>query len=406
MELSNHVDSKISMDSKVVLYPHQERALGKLTSGSILNGGVGSGKTLTALEYYRRNYNHRPLYVITTAKKRNDKDWITEAGLLGIEELIVDSWNNIGKYEQVYNAFFIFDEQRVVGYGKWSKSFIKMAKNNRWMLLSATPGDSWKDYIPVFIANGFYRNKTEFENEHVEFNPYVSFPQIKRYHNVRKLEGYRSSLLVEMEFERTTTRRDELIICSHDEELYNTVFKDRWNVFKDKPIENVAEFTQCLRRAVATSEDRINKTRFILSTTPKVIVFYNYNYELDILRNLCIDNDYTYSEWNGQKHQPIPSTESWVYLVQYTAGAEGWNCVETDTILFYSPNYSYKVVEQSKGRIDRINTEFVDLFYITLYSDSRIDKAVLNALRNKLKFNESVWGGRFVGKRLSTGSDT
>lgn len=394
------------MDSKIKLYEHQIDALNSLVSGSILNGGVGSGKTLTALSYYLKEYSHRELYVITTAKKRNSNDWQEEASLLGITEMVVDSWNNISNYDHLYNAFIIFDEQRLVGYGAWVKTFLKLAKKNKWILLSATPGDVWMDYMPVFVANGFYRNKTDFINQHVEYNQYVKFPQIKRYHGIRQLERYRDTLLVDMSFERHTIRHDEYIKSEYDKKRYINVLKDRWNPFKDAPIENVSEYTQALRRAVAESEHRLQITKFIFSTVPKLIVFYNYNYELEVLRELCISGGYTFSEWNGKRHEEIPETNSWVYLVQYTAGAEGWNCVETDTILFYSPNYSYKIVEQAKGRIDRLNTQFTHLYYIHLYSDSEIDKAVLNTLSNKTKFNEKKWGlGRFERKRISSTSN-
>ena len=387
------------MDSKFELYPHQVRALSKIAKGSILNGEVGSGKTFTALAFYLKEYSHRDLYVITTAKKRDSKDWETEADIIGVDSLVVDSWNNISEYIHLSNAFFIFDEQRVVGYGKWSKSFIEIARRNAWILLSATPGDNWMDYMPVFIANGFYKNKTDFTNQHVEYNPYVKFPQIKKFHDIQKLERYRSNLLVEMDFTRHTIRHDEIVECNFDRNLYFKVSKKRWNVFEDKPIENVAEYVQCLRRAVGTSQDRLNKAKFVMSSTQKIIVFYNYNYELDLLREICEEGEHPYAEWNGKRHQQIPETNHWVYLVQYTAGAEGWNCVDTDTILFYSPNYSYKIVEQSKGRIDRINTEFVDLHYIFLTTMSDIDKSVFNALNTKIKFNEKRWGDRrYEGK--------
>ena len=383
------------MDSNITLYPHQLRALGRLTSGSILNGGVGSGKTLTALTYYKRNYIHRPLYVITTAKKRNSGDWYDEAELVGVTIEEVDSWNNISKYSHLKNAFFIFDEQRVVGHGAWTKSFLDLAKNNKWILLSATPGDTWMDYMPVFIANGFYKNKTDFTSQHVEYNQYVKFPQIKKYHGIHRLKAYRDALLVDMSFERTTTRHDEHVLCSYDKEDMSKVLKERWNIREEKPIENVSELVQELRHITATNVDRILKTTFIFSTTPKIIVFYNYTYELNILRDICDRNNFVYSEWNGERHEEIPNSPTWVYLVQYTAGAEGWNCIETDTILFYSPNYSYKIVEQAKGRIDRINTEYTDLFYITLHSNAPIDKSVINALKNKTVFNQVKWGSRY-----------
>lgn len=382
------------MDSKLKLYSHQVAAINELSSGSILNGGVGSGKTLTSLSYYMKDHADKRLIVITTAKKRDSGDWEEEAELVKIKELTVDSWNNITKYVDVYNAFFIFDEQRLVGSGAWVKSFFKIADKNDWILLSATPGDTWMDYMPVFVANNFYRNKTDFINQHVEYDRYVRFPKIKKFHNIPKLEAQREALLVDMIMERHTTRHRKHMSVEYDKHAYDDVVKNRWNPYTDSPIENVSEFTQVLRKIVNLSNDRRSKAAFFMRVVPKLIVFYNYTYELDMLRLICDTGHLTYSEWNGQKHEPIPETDSWVYLVQYTAGAEGWNCIETDTILFFSMNYSWRIVEQCEGRTDRLNTPFTDLEYIFLRSNAPIDMAILKANTTKKKFNERKWVGK------------
>lgn len=382
------------MDSSLELYPHQEIALDKLHTGAILSGGVGSGKSFTGLSYYVRDFSSRPLYIITTAIKRDKGDWQADAELMNLTDVVVDSWNNIKKYLKIKNAFFIFDEQRVVGYNAWGKSFIQIAKNNKWIMLSATPGDTWMDYIPVFIANGFYRNKTDFVDQHVEYDPYVKYPKVKKYHNEGKLLKLRHSILVPMPMKRHTTRVVKNYTVGYDEEEYKSIFKDRWNIFTDEPIQNASELTHALRRVVALDEDRIAKARWIIDVHDKIIVFYNYNHELDILIDICNALGKTWSEWNGRSHQPIPNTESWVYLVQYTAGAEGWNCVETDVMMFYSLNYSYRVMEQAQGRIDRLNTPFTKLEYFALVSESPIDKSVQKAIDKKETFNATAWTKR------------
>lgn len=379
------------MASKIKLYPEQEAALEKLFSGAILLGDTGSGKSYTALAFYKKRYFNKPLYVITTARKRDEKDWQNEASNLGISDLIVDSWNNISKYKDVSHAFFIFDEQRVVGYGKWTKSFISISKRNHWILLTATPGDRWVDYMPVFIANGFYKHKTDFINQHVEYNPFVSFPQIKRYHNTGRLISLRNRITVPLADSRHTTQHQHSIPVNCNVDLYNTVLKDRWNIFEDKPIANVSELMVCLRKIVNSSQDRIDCAKFLISAFDKVIVFYNYNYELDILREICEDLEYEYYEWNGHNHEEIPDTGDWVYLVQYNSGAEAWNCIETDTIIFYSLNYSYKMTKQARGRIDRINTPYTNLHYYYLYTNNTVDSSILKAIRKKKDFNLRAW---------------
>lgn len=378
------------------LYPHQEEALGRLHPGAILFGDVGSGKTFTSLVYYQRNYPDRDLYIITTAMKRDSGDWQHEAGIVGVQPTVVDSWNNISKYVKIKNAFFIFDEQRVVGYGKWSISFITISKLNKWILLSGTPGDTWSDYIPVFIANGFYRNKTDFTEQHIEFDRFAKYPKIKAYHNQGRLMKLRNQILVPMKIKRHTTRIRKPVNCKYNKDLYKLVMEKRWNPFTNAPIENASELTQVVRRIVATDHDRQWVAKWVMDVNPRVIVFYNYNYELDILMELAAQTGKPIGQWNGKAHEGMPLTEEWIYLVQYTAGAEGWNCTSTNVMMFYSLNYSYRIMEQAEGRIDRLNTKYTELEYFYLTSDSPIDKSVKKAVDTKKTFNETAWAKGMV----------
>ena len=380
----------------VDLYPHQEKAVRQLRNGSILWGGVGTGKSLTAMAYYMANEAPRDIYVITTAKKRDSSDWHGEAAHFGVGTskdatvagvLTVDSWNNIGKYVDVADAFFIFDEQRLVGSGAWAKSFLKIAKHNRWILLTATPGDTWLDYIPVFVANGFYKNRTEFKREHVVYNNYAKFPKVERYIGVSRLVRYRNQLLVEMPYIRHTNRIVKHVPVDYDKDLFDQVVKKRWHVYEERPLKDVGEMFHAMRKVVNSDTSRWQAVRTLLRTHPKLIVFYNFDYELDMLRELSEDT--TVAEWNGHKHEPIPPTDSWVYLVQYVAGAEGWNCIETDAMVFYSLTYSYKNYHQAYGRIDRLNTPYSELYYYVLLSNSIIDNAVWRSLSSKKSFNEA-----------------
>lgn len=389
----------------VDLFDHQRKALEKLHTGSILCGGVGSGKSITGIAYYfktevlskQAEAKRRNLYIITTARKRDTLEWDHECARFGLStdpecsmygiQVVIDSWNNIGKYTDVKNSFFIFDEQRVVGYGAWVKSFLKITKSNPWILLSATPGDTWMDYIPVFIANGFYKNKTEFCRRHVIYNRFARYPQVSRFVEEKHLNRLRNDILVTMDFHRETIPHHERIVVGFDRNAYDDVMRNRWNIYKKQPIQEASELCQTLRRIVGSSPERIGEIVRILKAHPKVIIFYNYDYELEILRGLPVK----VAEWNGHKHEPIPEGDAWAYLVQYTAGAEGWNCITTDTIIFYSQSYSYKAMIQAAGRIDRLNTPYTDLWYYHLVSLSKIDVAISRALRSKKNFNESAF---------------
>ena len=403
-----HSNSKMNIE----LREGQKAALDKLHSGSILCGGVGSGKSRTALAYffskecdgslceYKEPSKIKDLYIITTAKKRDSLEWEDELAvfLLSTDEeesvcgikVIVDSWNNIGKYKDVQNAFFIFDEQRVVGYGSWSKTFIKISKMNNWILLSATPGDTWLDYMPVFIANGFYKNKTDFVNKHVVYKRFVKYPVVEKYINIDKLIVFRKRVLVKMKTVKTTVPHKIKIDTEYDKEIYSKIAKEQWDVYNDCPVKNKSSLLYLLRKVVNSDTSKIEALIELTQKHDKIIVFYNYTYELEMIRNTSFDG-FVMAEWNGQKHEEIPNAPKWIYLVQYMAGAEGWECIDTDTIVFFSQSYSYKMMIQAAGRIDRMNTSFKDLYYYYFISKSSIDYAVSAALSRKKNFNERAF---------------
>ena len=386
----------------IELYEHQKKALPKLKNGSILCGGVGSGKSRTALAYFLVNECHgsldtleinepKDLYIITTARKRDTNEWLDECVPFQFSGLNVkiDSWNNIQKYTSICGAFFIFDEQRVVGYGAWTKAFLAITKKNRWILLSATPGDTWSDYIPVFIANGFYRNKTEFVRRHIVYSRYTKYPKVDRYLDCGRLIKLRRSILVNMDFVKPTTSHHQTLISQYDKDKYAYVIQTRKNYDTKLPFKNIGALCLYLREIVNSDPDRIDVVKSIISEHPKSIIFYNFDYELELLRQMAKDLEIKKAEWNGHIHEPIPDKKyvSWIYLVQYTAGAEGWNCIDTDTIIFYSQNYSYRIMVQSAGRIDRLNTPYQDLYYYHIRSNSSIDMSIMRALQKKKNFN-------------------
>ena len=403
------------------LRDYQMDAVDKMKNGCILNGGVGSGKSRTGLYYYFKEQggsitddykpmkNPRDLYIITTAMKRDSLEWEGELAnfalstdpnknaLNGGVSVTIDSWNNIKKYGNIYGAFFIFDEDRVTGSGTWVKTFLKIANKNHWIILSATPGDTWEQYIPVFVANGFYKNKTEFCREHIVYSRYTKWPQIDRYINTGKLSKLRNQILIDMDFKRSTNAHHMDVYAKYDTAKYKEAIKTRWDPYKDEPIQQASGLCYVLRRIVNEDESRIVALMEILDKVDKAIIFYNFDYEREMLLHLFWSDDgldenylnfYEVAEWSGHAHQPVPDGDRWVYLVQYTAGCEGWNCIKTDTIIFYSQNYSYKVLEQARGRIDRLNTPYKDLYYYYIKSRSGIDLAISKTLEKKKKFNE------------------
>lgn len=412
----------------VNLYPHQLDALEKMKNGCVLAGGVGTGKSITSIAYFFTKVcggdlringfgqleelkAPRDLYIITTAKKRDGKDWEDEALPFGLSnkfelshsgaQLYVDSWNNVIKYQDVENAFFIFDEQRLVGSGAWVKAFLKIAKKNQWIMLSATPGDNYMDYVPLFIANGFYKNRTEFIRKHVVYSNFSKFPKIDRYVETGVLNKMIRQILVDMPYEKKTIPHVKNVLVKYDEAKFKRIVKDRWHIYEDRPIVDVGELFRVMRKLVNSDPSRLQAVLKLMETHERLIIFYNFNYELETLRtigDLCPDVEVR--EWNGQKHEEVPTSDKWVYLVQYSAGAEGWNCVSTNATVFYSLNYSFKINHQAKGRTDRLDTKYIDQYYYILRSTSAIDNAINKSITLKRDFNEKAFL-RQVGYELA-----
>lgn len=387
----------------ITLEPEQEKAVGKLSSGSILCGGVGSGKTYTSIMWYLENCPEKKLIVITTAANRDlikpgetKSDWALSIENCGITDYIVDSWNNIKKYRYEDNVCYLFDEQRLVGYGAWSRTFIQMVrhqKNISWLLLSATPGENWMDYMVVFIANGFYKNKTDFTQRHVVWKAYMKYPVIDYYIGEAVLNHYRSQLLVTIDpsEKRNTTRHRKWITCDYDVEEYNRLFNDLTHPETGLPIESSGEYIHLARQILNTDKTRIDTLKDIISKNDRVIIFYNFKYERELLLNICEEMGVECAQRNGQVHDNLPGGDRWVFIVQYISGAEGWNCITTDCLVFYSLNYSYKKTEQAEGRIDRMNTPYTDLYYYYLTSNALIDKRIVASIRDKKQFSEKAF---------------
>ena len=216
-------------------------------------------------------------------------------------------------------------------------------------------------------------------------------------YDVHRLESGRNLIIggVKIDYEKPTERHFEVMLASYDREAYRKLMRERWNVYEGKPVESVSELCYLLQRVVNSDPTRIESTIEVSEKNPKLVIFYSYDYELDILRNAAWPEGTVVKEWNGHKHEEIPDSERWVYLVNYKGGSEGWNCTETNTMLFYSQSYSYKATEQAMGRIDRRNTPYRDLYYYSFRSYAPIDIAISRALKRKKNFNES----RFVSSK-------
>ena len=340
------------------LKPHQREAVDKLSNGKVLTGGVGTGKTITSLYYfvekemggvvgqYDTYKTPKDLYVFTTARKRDTLDWQHDAALMGIStdpnisahgiKIVVESYNNIQKYIDVKDAFIILDEQRMVGAGAWTKAFLKIAKNNNWIMLTATPGDKWEDYIPLFLANGFYKNRTEFVRTHCVYSYFGRYPKLERYLEVNRLVRLRNSILVEMPYERHTRRHIHTSTVSYDKELFERVVKKRWHVYENRPLRDVSELFSVMRKVVNSDPSRLDAVRDLMEKHPRLIVFYNFDYELEQLRTLV-----------DQSQTPTYSTLSKI-SIESSKISKSTQSITTTSSMPDQPDYSSKTSSSTK----------------------------------------------------------
>ena len=393
----------------IKLLKYQEEAIQKLHSGSVLYGATGSGKSLTGLAYYMRCWSHLDLYIITTSKKRNAGEWEEEIAKLGCPPpKAIDSWNRLKNYRMVSDAFFLFDEHKVGGHGKWAQSMITIAKKNKWILLTATPGDVWDDYASIFIANEFVKNKTTWNEDFCIFDRISKYPKIIGYQREDVLKNMRDAVLVPMEYQSEKVPIPYVIPykVDHEEEAYVLARRKSLRHPEMRAFRNTSAMFAYMRMNLPDKESKIQALADVLKKEPKAIIFYNFTPEKYEIENAARQVNIPFFQYNGQIKDNVPDGDTWVYAVQYTAGAEAWNCITCRTVIFYSMNYSYKVMTQAKGRIDRCNSPFDELHYYYFISpDFEIDQEILNALTRKEKFNEEALANKhFIGYQEDEGS--
>lgn len=401
----------------VNLRQFQHECVQALRSGKVLAAGVGAGKSIMALYWYvtkcctvRTSHNANgelfqimpgspDLVIITTAKKRDNHEWDDElyryalhqgenSKKMGRVHVTIDSWNNITKYVDT-SAVFIFDEQRAIGSGAWSKAFVRIARRNPWVMLSATPADTWSDWCPIFVADGFYRNRTEFFRRHAVYSRYTKYPRIDRWIDEDYLNRCRDRVLVTCEVPRETERVVHQLTCAYDKETVRKAMKTRWNPETEEPFLNATELCFYLRRVIDTDPTRLSYAAHVVRDHRKVIIFYTLRAELEQILKLEEVTGVPVYQYNGGRHDDLPQGNSWVYAVQFQAGSEGWNCTSCNTVLYWSLPYSYKQAEQAAGRIDRLDTSYKTLNYYIMRSFAPLDLGIIRALRNKENFNAS-----------------
>ena len=201
---------------------------------------------------------------------------------------------------------------------------------------------------------------------------------------------FKKEILVNMDDDKATKQWHIDLTCSYDPVLYNAYADSRWNFEEDMPIMNASKLVYMLRKVCNSDPSRLEKLYEICQSHPKLIIFYQFDYERDLITCMLSFKGIPYAEYNGHIHQPIPTGDRWAYVV-HLSSSEGWNCIETDTVVFYSLSYSYRAYVQACGRTDRRTTPFQDLYYYRLKSASKIDKAIMDAHRRKKKFNEANW---------------
>lgn len=409
------------------LYPYQEKYLEGLPSRYMFSASLGVGKSPMALVHYIRKAYPQPLLILAPASKVRSSDWSREleevfaAHNLALPEYQVLSYDKFA-YNPSNDAFrkgkrpkwhefapdyggkewaVIADE---VQYCKApssnrSKALYHVAKNASFFIgLSGTPmPNGWIDFANYSKIFGFTKGITEFKKKYCDIQTYKGFPEIVGYWRIPELEKQWRSIAKPLSRENATELPERTFynIKLKAPRIYFEYLVDRKNE-QGVLLDNPSKLAHALRQSLAKNKiDRLDE--ILSSTSDNVVVFYNYELELQLIKEMLAKKhkDKMMFEQNGHKHE-IPPKEAWervhnsVTLAHYKSGATGVEMQYANITIYYSPTYSYAEYEQSKGRTHR-NGQTKKCIYYRFYSVGTIEKNIWECIAQKKDFSEKLW---------------
>lgn len=310
-------------------------------------------------------------------------------------------------YRREINRFntLVLDESSEIKYDntKKSRTILKMVSpKTSVILLSGTPcGGHYENLYTQAKLLGLGMTKTEYWNRYVNW---YEIPIPGRPYSIKKVVGYKNvddlinrlskcgAVFVKSEDvldlpEQTFTVKtvDKPIALKRFERDGSVVVYGKEYVAANVLVELTAS------RQLCNSKDKQQAfIDLINSINDRVVVFYNFDSELDTLKTLVKDRPIAEVNGHTNTEQIYHDNDNCVLFVQYQAGARGLNLQDGNKIIYYSLTLSSDLFEQSKKRIHRIGTKYPCFYWILQTKDS-VEESIYKSLNRQEDYNEELF---------------
>ncbi|MBL0992197.1 MAG: DEAD/DEAH box helicase [Escherichia coli] len=417
------------------LFDYQKEAIENFESKPLNLSDVGTGKSYMSIGSYVKSECSK-LLIICLAPKVNDfvedseifnlnvtalnkgtkknKELLSESNLVAIS--FESSWRltELNKWVDK-DTFIIIDESHKVSVSKskvtkFVMGLSKRAKYN--YLCTATPVSNGKLenwYPQLFISNVFRKPKKEFEQLFV-------IKQMRQMGSMRfmQITGYRNEHLLEQMIDEASVKykRDkgylpeDYVYKTKKPAMYNKLKKSR--LYKDDndlrvELDNSSKLFNSLRQvshgflngiSKQVSKEPFERLDAILEThnNERVVIFYNYKWEAEMLKQLLDKLKRPYGEYNGSVKdlKPFKNNDNGVVLAQYKSASTGINdFVISNVMVFNSMPLSSTEYLQAKGRTDRHGQDKTPLYY-HIVPDTPIEKKIFSVVTNGKDFTNEM----------------
>ena len=413
------------------LFDYQEKAL-VLTSdkdNSAFYYDMGLGKTFIGSERLRL-YGERVNIIVCQKSKIKDwcehfKEHYTDYAVFDLTNkkdmqafMIYPIYKCIGiiNYELAYrreelkrltNFTMMLDESSMIKNETAKRTkFILSLKPSHTILLSGTPTDGKYEFLYSQLRLlGWKITKTAYYNRYIktELRSYGGpmFRVVTGYKNVSELKAKLK------EYGAVFAKAEEVIKLPEKKFIkeYSTVSSDYKKFMKDRVIkiddkELTGDSTLSKRLYArmlcsAYSKDKISRLiDLVNSTSDRVIIFYNFNTELEALRKVLFDRPISIVNGQVKDLKEYENNDNSVTLIQYQAGAMGLNLQKANRIIYFSLPERSELFEQSKARICRIGQEKQCYYHIMMCHKS-VEEKIYECLLMRKDYTDELFRKEF-----------
>lgn len=409
--------------SKVTLLPHQERSIAatKDFNRCAYYLDMGLGKTFVGSEKLKELNANINLIICQKSKLQ---DWcehfktyypqyntiIYSKSMESIptNSVIIINYDLVWRRPELLELkdfTLMLDESSCIKNEKSNRTkFILKLKPSNVILLSGTPtGGKYEELYSQCKLLGWKINKKAFWDTYVvtrkmDINGF-SIPIVVGYKNVDRLKAkLREYGAVFMKTEEVLDLPEQLdnVIKVESTKEYKKFVKNRLIKIDGKELVGDTSLTKLLYQRQLASQYNSNKTTMLRdlleSTNDRVIVFYNFNEELEKIEDMCIRMERPVSVVNGQRKdlKCYEKDQDSVTLIQYQAGAMGLNLQKANKIIYFSLPLSSELFEQSKKRIHRIGQKN-SCFYYYLITERSIEEKIYEVLGQRRDFTNKLF---------------